>query len=183
VSPHTLRHTFATHLLQAHYDIRQIQQMLGHSDVRTTMIYTHTIISDLKPLQSPLDLSSEAGTSRRAERNWIDLVLTFPGPPSLLKFDPLGLRLDRARLIPTFPQRPGSPIPRVDVPRLPPRRPFHQYGQVGRLRPRSEPRWCKPNCQNLARRHQLSTRRHAGRTPRGSGSTISASEQARLRAH
>jgi site-specific recombinase XerD len=49
VSPHTLRHTFATHLLQAHDDIRQIQQMLGHSDVRTTMIYTHTIISDLKP--------------------------------------------------------------------------------------------------------------------------------------
>jgi integron integrase len=56
VSPHTLRHTFATHLLQANYDIRQIQQMLGHSDVRTTMIYTHTITSDLKPLQSPLDL-------------------------------------------------------------------------------------------------------------------------------
>jgi len=57
VSPHTLRHTFATHLLQANYDIRQIQQMLGHSDVRTTMIYTHTIKSDLKPLRSPLDLS------------------------------------------------------------------------------------------------------------------------------
>jgi integrase len=56
VSPHTLRHMFATHLLQAHDDIRQMQQMLGHSDVRTTMIYTHTIISDLKPLQSPLDL-------------------------------------------------------------------------------------------------------------------------------
>jgi integron integrase len=62
VSPHTLRHTFATHLLQANYDIRQIQQMLGHSDVRTTMIYTHTIKSDLKPLQSPLDLSCEAET-------------------------------------------------------------------------------------------------------------------------
>jgi site-specific recombinase XerD len=62
VSPHTLRHTFATHLLQANYDIRQIQQMLGHSDVRTTMIYTHTITSDLKPLQSPLDLSCEAWT-------------------------------------------------------------------------------------------------------------------------
>jgi site-specific recombinase XerD len=62
VSPHTLRHTFATHLLQANYDVRQIQQMLGHSDVRTTMIYTHTIQSDLKPLQSPLDLSGEAGT-------------------------------------------------------------------------------------------------------------------------
>jgi site-specific recombinase XerD len=49
VSPHTLRHTCATHLLQAHDDIRQIQQMLGHSDVRTTMIDTHTITSDLKP--------------------------------------------------------------------------------------------------------------------------------------
>jgi integron integrase len=49
VSPHTLRHTCATHLLQAHDDIRQIQQMLGHSDVRTTMICTHTITSDLKP--------------------------------------------------------------------------------------------------------------------------------------
>jgi integron integrase len=62
VSPHTLRHTFATHRLQANYDIRQIQQMLGHSDVRTTMIYTHTITSDLKPLRSPLDLSCEART-------------------------------------------------------------------------------------------------------------------------
>ena len=62
VSPHTLRHTFATHLLQANYDSRQIQQMLGHSDVRTTMIYTHTIKSDLKPLQSPLDLSYEPRT-------------------------------------------------------------------------------------------------------------------------
>ena len=49
VSPHTRRHTFATHLLQAHDDIRQIQQMRGHSDVRTTMLDTHTITSDLKP--------------------------------------------------------------------------------------------------------------------------------------
>jgi integron integrase len=55
VSPHTLRHSFATHMLQAGYDIRTLQELLGHSDVRTTMIYTHTIQKDAKPIMSPLD--------------------------------------------------------------------------------------------------------------------------------
>jgi integron integrase len=57
VTAHTFRHTFASHLLLANYDIRTIQEMLGHSDVRTTMIYTHTVPSRTqKERASPLDL-------------------------------------------------------------------------------------------------------------------------------
>ena len=61
VSAHTFRHSFATHLLEAGYDVRQVQTLLGHASLKTTMVYVHVMNKPAIAVQSPLDRLAAGG--------------------------------------------------------------------------------------------------------------------------
>ena len=67
VTCHTIRHSFATHVLEAGYDIRTVQELLGHRDVSTTMIYAHVLKRRGRGVRSPADLPHAEGGLSEAE--------------------------------------------------------------------------------------------------------------------
>lgn len=79
VTPHTLRHSYATHMMEKGVDLRHIQLLLGHSKPETTMIYTHVAKNDLMHISSPLDVTVEALTKSNKHEQKVLISRNFKG--------------------------------------------------------------------------------------------------------